>query len=154
MLRRGATGYLINDLEYVLNHFANHHAALDALSRLVVREGRSQPRRAEWPIECRFQWARQVNPEDAMVPFIQGLHAFRMQRMEDARKYLGESAEMAPENPEVHYNLGLVLFDLEEYQAARDHARKAYAQGYPLSGLRDMLQRKGYSVDAPEGEDE
>lgn len=151
-LRRGATGYLIGDLEYVLNYYPNHHAALDALSRLAVREGRSQPHRAEWPIECRFQWARQVNPEDAMVPLIQGLHAFRTKKMDAARKYLEESASMAPDNPEVHYNLGLVLFDLGEYEAAREHARQAYARGYPLPGLKDMLRRSGHPVDVPAGE--
>lgn len=152
-LRSGATGYLVSDLEYVLNHFANHHAALDALSRLVVREGRSQPLRAEWSIECRFQWARTVNPNDAMVPFIQGLHHFRLGKMAQAREYLQESVELEPTNPEVRYNLGLILVKLGEYEQARTHAREAYAMGFPLQGLRNMLERAGYPI-APDLEDE
>ena len=145
-LRRGATGYIENDLDYVLNYYPNHHAALDALSRLAVREGSPQPGRARHNIECRFQWAEQVNPRDAMVPLIQGLYYHRLGQNDTAREHLQRAVQLAPNSPEVQYNLGLVLFRLGDYTAARTHARRAYSLGYPLPGLRNLLADAGYPL--------
>ena len=44
---------------------------------------------------------------------------------------------------ELHYFLGLVYADLEEYPRARAHAAKAYSMGYPLPGLRNKLKAVG-----------
>jgi len=145
-LRRGATSHLVSDLEYVLNWFPNHHPALDAFSRLAIREGRTRPQGATADIECRFKWAVDVNPNDAMVRVIQGLYYLRLGRNDDARTQLQIAADMAPDHPEVHYNLGLVLYRLNDYEAAKSHAEKAYALGYPLPGLRNMLERAGHAL--------
>ena len=146
-LRSGSTGYVIQDIEFVLNVFPNHHGGLDAMSRLAIREGASQPRRARWPIECRFQWASQRNANDGMVSLIQGVHYHRLGNRAEARTHLERAAELSPENPEVRYNVGLLLFRYGEHDAAYEHAKEAYAMGYPLPGLRNMLERAGYSLD-------
>lgn len=146
-LRRGATGYLAPDIEYVLNWFPNHHGALDALARLAVREGTGQPRHASAHIECRFRWARQTQPRDAMVPVIRGIYYQRLGRLEDAREQLELALGLEPDSAEVHYNLGLALVRLGDYERARTHAREAYARGYPLPGLRDQLSRAGHPLD-------
>lgn len=145
-LRRGATGYIENDLDYVLNFYPNHPAALDALSRLAVRENSPQPGRAQHSIECRFHWAEQVNPRDAMVPLIQGLYYHRLGQNDKAREHLQRAMQLSPNSPEVQYNLGLVLFRLGDYAAARTHARRAYSLGYPLPGLRNLLADAGYPL--------
>jgi len=41
-----------------------------------------------------------------------------------------------------------VLVDLGRYEQALEHARQAYAFGYPLPGLRNRLARQGYRIDA------
>ena len=146
-LRRGSTGYLIQDIEFVLNVFPNHPQALDALSRLVVREGASQPNRARASIECRFHRAFQRNPQDAMVRVIRGIHYHRLGRHNDAREQLRIAVELAPENPEAHYNLGLILVQLRDFENARIHAAEAYSRGYPLPGLRNLLSRAGHPLD-------
>ena len=146
-LRRGATSYLVQDIEFVLNVFPNHPQALDALSRLAVREGVSQPSRARASIECRFQWAVQRNPQDAIVRAIRGVHYHRIGRHNDAKEQLRIAVELAPENPEVHYNLGLVLVQLQDFENARIHAAEAYSRGYPLPGLRNLLSRAGHPLD-------
>ena len=146
-LRRGATSYLARDIEFVLNVFPNHPQALDALSRLAVREGASQPGRARADIECRFQWAIERNPQDAMVRVIRGIYYHRVGRHNDAREQLRIAVELAPENPEVHYNLGLVLVQLRDFENARIHAAEAYSRGYPLPGLRNLLSRAGHPLD-------
>ena len=145
-LRRGATSYLINDLEYVLNWFPNHHQALNSLTRLAAREGTTRPLRSHVDIECRFQWAHDIAPDDAMVYVIKGLYYARTDRNEEARSVLQQAVDMAPKHPEIHYNLGLVLFRLKDYETARIHAEKAYELGYPLPGLKNMLEEAGYSL--------
>jgi len=145
-LRRGSTSRVANDLEYVLNWFPNHHPALDAFARLAIREGRTRPVGAQTDIECRFKWAVDVKPDDAMVRVIQGLYYLRLGRNQDARDYLQMAADLQPDHAEVHYNLGLVLFRLEDYESARTHAEQAYALGYPLPGLKNMLEGAGYAL--------
>lgn len=51
------------------------------------------------------------------------------------------------ESAEVHYNLGLVLTAMKDYEAARIHARKAYERGYPLQGLRKQLAKAGHPLE-------
>ena len=51
----------------------------------------------------------------------------------------GQSAEL--ENA-----LGLAYCDKKQYEQAREHARKAYALGYPLPGLRDKLAKAGFPL--------
>ena len=145
-LRRGSTGYLIQDIEFMLNSIPNHYQALDALARLAVREGTEQPRMANMSVECRFHWARQVNSRDAMVPLIHGLYFFRQGNHDEARQHFELAASLDSNNPEVQYNLGLVLFRLGDYTAARNHARRAYSLGYPLPGLRNLLAEAGYPL--------
>jgi tetratricopeptide (TPR) repeat protein len=45
-----------------------------------------------------------------------------------------------------NYLLGLLFADLLDFEAAREHARKAYELGYPLPGLRDRLAKAGYPL--------
>lgn len=145
-LRGGASSYLADDLEYVLNFFPNHHQALDAFARLAIRENTTSPRHSDASIECRFLWAAQAQPKDAMVPVIQGVYYYRVGRLEDAKASLEKAAKLDPNNPEVNYNLGLALYNLEDYEEARSYAKKAYQSGYPLPGLRNMLERAGYPL--------
>lgn len=49
-------------------------------------------------------------------------------------------------SPELQYFLGLVLFDMKDFDTAREHARLAYELGYPLPGLRDKLAHAGYPL--------
>lgn len=143
---RGETGTLIGDINYTLNWFPNHHGALDLLSRLAVRERSSKPLGTYADIACRFQWARQVSPRDPMVPMIEGLYFHRIGRSADARKLMEAAVEMSPGNATAHYNLGLVLVQMRDFEAARTHAQRAYELGFPLPGLRDQLSRAGYPL--------
>lgn len=143
---RGETGSLIGDITYTLNWFPNHHAALDLFSRLAVREKSPTPLGTPVHIQCRFLWARQVNPHDEMVPVIHGMYFYRLERFEEARKMMEEAVEMKPSSATAHYNLGLVMVALEDFEAARRHAQRAYGLGFPLPGLREILARAGYPL--------
>jgi hypothetical protein len=47
---------------------------------------------------------------------------------------------MNSKSPELHYNYGLLLTQLKDYEKARKHAKKAYDGGYPLPGLKNQLK--------------
>ena len=59
---------------------------------------------------------------------------------------LGANAE-GERDAEFHYIYGHVLVDREEFESAVDHAKKAYALGYPLPGLKRKLKRRGHWQD-------
>ena len=47
----------------------------------------------------------------------------------------------------MQYNLGLLNFELKNYDKAKDYARKAYAQRYPLPGCATSLKKAGIALD-------
>lgn len=147
-LRGGArpSGSLIGDLQYTLNWFPNHHAALDTLVRLAIREQNPMPLGGKH-IECRFQWATKVNPSDGMVKFIQARYYNEIGEQDHARRMLEKAAKLAPKNANVQYNIGLIYFRMKDFEASRRHAKIAYSYGFPLPGLRDMLEDEGFSLD-------
>jgi len=78
-----------------------------------------------------------------MVKVIYGLFLMKSGRPRDAVAKLESANQLDAHNVNVFYNLGLVYFDLKEYEKALENAHLAYAGGFPLSGLRDKLKRAG-----------
>jgi len=64
----------------------------------------------------------------------------------ESRQVLLQGVEATGGTAELHYALGLSYFESKDYEAAREHARKAYALGYPIPGLRDRLKKVGYPL--------
>ncbi|WP_200345869.1 tetratricopeptide repeat protein [Halochromatium glycolicum] len=147
-LRGGArpSGSLVGDLEYTLNWFPNHHVALDTLVRLAIKKKNPMPLGAEH-IECRFEWARKVNPQDGMVEFIEAQYRFKIGEHDQAKILLKNAARLSPRNANVLYNVGLLYFRMKEYEKAHKYAQSAYELGFPLPGLREMLSDAGYPLD-------
>ncbi len=50
---------------------------------------------------------------------------------------------LSTDDANLQYNLGLAYFKLKKYDMALAHAQKAYAAGFPLPGLREMLMSVG-----------
>jgi len=49
---------------------------------------------------------------------------------------------------EIHYFLGLIYLDKEKLELATEHATKAYRLGYPLTGLKERLEKLGQRIGA------
>ena len=135
----GATGLIGKDLDFVLKAFPNHHRALDAMSRLSLRDKMPQPSGAGYTALCYFERAVRFRPDDAMVRSIFSSHLFKINKLDLALEQLLFAAEIEPDNPTTSYNLGLLYLKKKDYDKSLFYAKKAYERGFPLQGLRNQL---------------
>lgn len=142
-LSKGVTGRLGGDIGYTLEHFPNHPRALTAMARLGLRDKSGQPVGAKYSINCYFERAIGFVPGDARPHAIYGSYLLSMGQPDTAMAQLTEALRLDPDNATANYNLGLLYLNKKDYGAARRHAQKAYALGFPLPGLRNRLSAAG-----------
>jgi len=140
-LRQGSTGPVGGDLDYTLRASPNHHRALNAMMNLAFKVRNDKPRGAQYTIECYFDRAMRFAPDDGEVLVLYGVYLARANHKQDAVQAFERALKFEQQNPNVHYNLGLVYFDLKDYDNARKQAHLAYKLGSQLPGLRDKLKQ-------------
>lgn len=148
-LTKGNTGTVGGDLAYTLATFPNHHRALMAFSKLVLRDKKLRPEGARYSIECYFDRAMRFKPDDGIVRMIYGIYLLKSGDLGKAIDQLNEANRLQPENANINYNLGLLYMKKKDYQQAKIHAKKAYALGFPLQGLKNMLSEAGHWNEPP-----
>ncbi len=135
------------ELMYVLRSFPNHHRALNAMGRLW-REARAEntipagipPRNTA---EYYFEKAIKFSPRDGTSLLLYGIHLQRSGKKAEALERYKQAEALMPGSPELHYNLGLLYFSMNNIKMARSYAVKAYNEHYPLQGLKKKLIRAG-----------
>jgi tetratricopeptide (TPR) repeat protein len=139
MLRAGQSGTISSDLSYTLRAFPNHPRALDAVSRYVLKGGRlidpSIP-----TADCFFKRAMAFRPDDETVRMLFANYLTRRGERDDARAQYEKALELAPESAETNYNAGLFFLQDGDLARAKKLAEVAYANGYPLPGLREKIR--------------
>jgi tetratricopeptide (TPR) repeat protein len=147
MLVRGEStrvpGGVGRDISYTLHLMPNHPQALLAMMRLGEKEKVPRPRGARYPVDCYFERAIGFVPDDYNVRVLYGVHLARTGKAQEARPHLEMAAEKAPDDANVQYNLGLAYFEIKDYDKSLEHARRAYALGFALPGLRRKLEAEG-----------
>lgn len=150
-LTRGATEATpLHDLEYTIRAFPNHHPALYSLIRYATEGAYNEQASRAWntpgrrgrmptPPECYLTRAINFTPDDHRVHLLQGLFYHRKRIYDRAYASYERALAIAPDSAEGHYNFALLLAAMERPTEARDHAKRAYALGYPLAGLRSRL---------------
>jgi tetratricopeptide (TPR) repeat protein len=68
-------------------------------------------------------------------------------RLAEAFSQLEQASTSSPGNPFTQYNVGLVYFDLKDYERALLQAHKALELGLLRTELRDQLQSVGKWTD-------
>lgn len=131
------------EIDYTLRAFPNHHRALMSLSRLSVRDNSDRPKGVKASVDCYFKIAMEFRPDDSYVPLIYGIHLSKKGKVAEALTYFDKAKALGDESASLHYNLGLAYFQIKRYDDALDAAHKAYAAGFPLDGLKNMLVRIG-----------
>lgn len=148
-LIKGHRGYLGGDIDYTLRAFPNHPRALMSMMRLAEKVKADPPQGANARVHCYFEHAINFRSDDGGVRMVYGLYLLRKDKLDEAAKQLELAATLNEGDPNVYYNLGLAYVKLKKYDLALQNAHKAYAGGFPLPGLRDLLKRAGQWKEAP-----
>lgn len=142
-LIHGDSGDIGGDLNYVLMTSPNHHRALLAVVRFGERAKTPQPPGMKYSIDCYFDRALRFQPDDTVVREMYAQYLGKGGRVTEAKQELEVASTYAKDNPLSHYNIGLIYFDLKDYDHALAQAQAALAAGYPRTDLRDMLKGVG-----------
>lgn len=148
MLVRGERGHLVQDLDYTLRAFPNHHRALASMVRLGDRQKVTRIAGSKWDVECYLERAVRFRPDDTTVRMLYASFLHPRQRKDEALSHLRVASEYARDNPFTHYNMGLVYLDLGEHGRALEHAQMAQALGFPRTELKDRLVAAGKWAEA------
>ena len=130
-------------LEATLAAFPNHPPALNALTRLALKEKRAKLPGMKFPVECYYDRAQRLAPDDAAVYAAYATYLFGLGLNDKAVEMYLRAVELDERNAVIQYNLGLAYFKLNNYELANKYAQRAYNAGFPLPGLRTMLQNAG-----------
>jgi tetratricopeptide (TPR) repeat protein len=131
------------DITYLLTKVPNHTRGLVAFMNLVERTKMESPPWAAFTLECAFARAKAFAPDDPNVWALRGVYLSKTGHIDEALVEFKEANRLAPNNANVHYNLGLIYFGKKDYERARAHAKQAYELGFPLPGLKDKLVKAG-----------
>jgi tetratricopeptide (TPR) repeat protein len=141
----GVGGSLEAEFNYVLHMYPNHPQALLLMANNQMKVGyspiQSQLRKGRyWPEkECYFKIAVTSLPPDPAVFHVIAIFYHQQNKLDIAKRNYDKALALAEQNPEIHYNAGLLYLDLGNASEALKHAKKAYASGYPLQGLKNRL---------------
>jgi len=137
-------------LDTTLAAFPNHAPALNALTRLALKEKRAALPGMKYPVECYFDRAQRFAPDDAAVYAAYAGYLYGLGLNDKAVEMYGRAVELDGRNAVIQYNLGLAYFKLKNYALANKYAQRAYNAGFPLPGLRTMSQSAGKWVSLPD----
>lgn len=144
-LQRGqTTANPMGDVQYTLVKFPNHHRALYSAVRYSLTATSSGERRKYPPAECFLQRAIAFSPDDSVPHMLYGLYLHRKGKLERSLDSYRAAEKLAPNDANLLYNLGLVLFDTGQYAESSRYAHRAYDYGITLPGLKRKLQQAGH----------
>lgn len=142
-LVRGEKGTIAGDIAYTLRVFPNHPRALRSAAELTRRNGGSMPQDMHYSIACWFDRAIAYRPDDAQVRVVYAFELVRAKKLAEAKPQVEMAEKLAKGNPTVHYNVGLLYFELKDYERSMANAKIAYESGFNLPGLKDKLTKAG-----------
>lgn len=130
------------DIDYTLRAIPNHPQALQRM--VSFAEYTKNEKVGRYSVSCWFSRAVRFQPSDPTPRLLFGIYLARRGERSKAIEQFEEARDLAGEaDANLHYNLGLVYFDVKDYAKSLQHAQKAYALGFPLPGLKNKLQRAG-----------
>lgn len=131
------------DIDYTLRAIPNHPNALLSMMLLGEKEKTQKPRNSRYTVECWFERAIRFRPDDSVVRMLYTTYLTKNNRKADAMKQLDIVLKTAEDNPFTYNNVGLLYFDLGEYDKALVQAHKSIALGLNRPDLKDKLKSVG-----------
>lgn len=144
-------GGLVNNIDYTLRAFPNHHRAIYAIMRLERDLGGKLPQnspndaplRFERSAHCYLDRAERFTPNDPTVHLLRGIYYHWLNQLDNALAAYKRSEVLYPNSAELKYNMGLLYFDQADYENAKKYAKAAYDLGHSQIGLREKLTQVG-----------
>ncbi|WP_395403768.1 tetratricopeptide repeat protein [Pseudoduganella sp. UC29_106] len=147
---RGTSGGLAAaDIHYTLATFPNHRRALEAVIRMAPRYKGGTIPGMQYPSECYLERAVRFRPDDGIVWGLYGRYLYVMGKESQALPMFERAIALSPDDPAINYNIGLMYAKQKQYDKALPYAQKAYAAGFPLAGLKNMLVSARAWVEPP-----
>ncbi len=143
-LKRGTTGVVMGDIDYLLRASPNHHRALYAMARYYLQHPKEDQTPVYKSADCYFDRAIRFKPDDGNVYLIYGIYLARKEFNDRALIAYNKAIELLPDSAEARYDIGLLYADMKDFANACKHAREAARLGYPLQGLETELRAAGY----------
>lgn len=144
-LIRGHTGASpLGDIDYTLRAWPNHHRALYSAVQFRIKTHNKRPILRYPPAECYLQRAILFSPDDAMPHMLFAIMMQRLDHNEQALKEYEKAINIDPTNPQIAYNLALLLVELKQFDKALTYAKDLYGRGFPLPGLMEKLKAAGH----------
>ena len=137
----GATGAIGGDLDYTLRAFPNHHVALMAMAKLGEKQKTAKPTGAKYGVECYFQRAIRFRNDDEIVRILYASYLSKAGKRAEALSQLNEAAQLGSDSANANYNMGLIFFDLKEYDKALSYAHTSLSIGVPIAWLTGQAQK-------------
>ncbi len=131
------------DISYTLHAIPNHPNALQSMMMLGEKEKTPKPFGSRYTVECWFDRAIRFRPDDHVVRMIFVTFLTRNNRKAEAMQQLESILRNTADNAITHNNVGLLYFDLGEYQNALAQAHKAMELGLNWPDLRQKLTTAG-----------
>ena len=135
------------DIAYTLVRFPNNHRALAAMERLGDRRKSDKPDTSPYTIDCWFKRALAFAPDDNLARLLYANYLSRHARLPEAEQILALVASSAGDNPSTHNNIGLIYFEMQNFDKALQHAQRAYELGMINSAVRIKLEKAGKWVE-------
>jgi hypothetical protein len=143
-LIRGQSSTAIGaDIAFTLRAIPNHPNALMSMMLLGEKEKSETPIGSQYTVECWFDRALRFRPDDYVTRMIYTSFLTKRNRRADALRQLDFILANAKDNPFTYNNVGLLYFDLGEYQQALAQAHKSMELGLDRPALRDKLKAIG-----------
>lgn len=131
---------------YTLWAFPNHHLALTAIEDLGYRWKADRLPELPLRVHCYFKRAVKFVPDDGLVRALYGYYYARRGKAVDAKNHLVEALRLQPDGLNVLVYVANAYLELNQLDLAAEYARRAYAAGYPLPGLRQRIEKTGRSL--------
>lgn len=146
----GDLGYIAGNIDYTLRAVPNHHRALLSMVKLGEKLNAPHPKGATYSVDCYFERALRFRRDDVIVRMIYATYLAKNGRLPEALGQLKQATDQAGDYGFTHYNIGLVYFDLKEYDKALVQAHKAVELGWPQTALGDQLKAISKWVEPPD----
>jgi hypothetical protein len=149
-LETGSSTSPINDIDYTIMAWPNHHRALHSAMKYRMMHWKWPKDSQVPPAECQLQRAIAFSAQDPVPYMMYGMLLHKAKQYDNALAAYSAAHFLRPDDVLTQYNMGLTLVELKRYEEAEKMANMAYGAGFPLPGLKNKLVEAGHWGAQPE----